>query len=383
MTPHPTAAPSSPAPGAADSLAAHRRRLRQSCHMVLHGFAELSPADELRRVADWCAAHGIEHDQYGDADWLQAFERKVAAVLGKPAAVFMPSGVMAQLIAVRLWTQAACVDRIGLHPTSHLLHHEEEAYAALLHCQAVPLGDRLRPMVAADLEAAAQPLACAIVELPLREVGGLLPTWPELEALKATARARGVRLHMDGARLWESAAHYGRSYADIAAGFDSVYVSVYKGIGAPAGALLAGDAAFIAEGRVWRRRFGGALHRLGPLAAAAAMRFDERLALMPALHARALALASGLAGIAGMRVQPRVPHANMMHLHFDAEAEAVMHARDRLAASTGCWLVGGVRPAEVPGWSSCELYVGDQLLGADNATVLPLFSRLCEDMRSA
>ena len=188
---------------------------------------------------------------------------------------------------------------------------------------------------------------------------------------------------MDGARLWESAAHYGRSYADIAAGFDSVYVSVYKGIGAPAGALLAGDDSFTAQARVWRRRFGGTLHHLSPLAAAAAMRFDERLALMPALHARALALADGLGTIGGLRVQPEVPHVNMMHLHFDAPAEAVMQARDRIAAAAGCWLVGGVRPSEVPGWSSCELYVGDQLLAVDNATVVPLFERLCVEMRSA
>ena len=155
--------------------------------MVLPDFAALAPADELRRVADWCAEHGIEHDQYGEAEWLQRFERKVAGVLGKQDAVFMPSGVMAQLTAVRLWTEAAGVDRIGLHPTSHLLHHEEQAFAALLHCHAVPVGHRLRPMVAADLEAVAQPLACAIVELPLREVGGLLPTWPELDALKQAA----------------------------------------------------------------------------------------------------------------------------------------------------------------------------------------------------
>jgi threonine aldolase len=350
---------------------------------VLPGFLELSIVDELRRVADWCAEHGIEHDQYGEADWLQAFERKVATVLGKAAAVFMPSGVMAQLSAVRLWTDAARVNRIGLHVTSHLLHHEQEAYAALLQCHAVPLGDRLRPIVAADLEAVPQPLACVIVELPMREVGGVLPTWPELDALKEAARARGVRLHMDGARLWESAAHYGKTYADIASGFDSVYVSVYKGIGAPAGALLAGDSAFIAEARVWRRRFGGTLHRLSPLAAAAAMRFDERLALMPALHARALELASGLAGLEGVRVQPSVPHTNMMHLHFDAEAEAVMQARDRIAASVRCWLIGGAVRSEVPGWSRSELYVGDGLLAADNATVLPLFRRLCEEMRSA
>jgi len=188
---------------------------------------------------------------------------------------------------------------------------------------------------------------------------------------------------MDGARLWESAAHYGKDYATIAAGFDSVYVSVYKGIGAFAGALLAGDEAFIAKARVWRRRLGGTLYHLSPLVAAAAMRFDERIALMPALYRRAVDFAAGLAGLPGLRVNPSVPHTNLMHLYFDAPAEALAEARDELARTTGCWLVNGAQPAEVPGWSVTELYVGDSLLRAGNEQVIPLFVRLCETLATA
>ena len=370
-----------------------RRALRKQCDLIVPGFAATSPAEEFRRMADWCQAHAIEHDHYGQGPLIAAFEQKIAALLGKPAATFMPSGIMAQLAAVRLWTEAAGVDRFGMHPTSHLVHHEEEAYAALLHCHGVVLGDRLRPMLASDLQAVRQPLACVIVELPIREAGGQLPSWDELEALKAAARQRGVHLHMDGARLWESAAHYRKSYAQIAEGFDSVYVSVYKGIGALSGALLAGSDDFIANARLWRRRMGGTLYHLSPMVVSATMRLDERIALMPALYERTLDFAAGLSaqglGAQGpdarapLRLNPAVPHTNMLHLHFDAAADAVLRARDELAATKRCWLVDGVQPSEVPGWSVSELYVGDQLLQADNARVLPLFAQLCEAMRSA
>ena len=362
---------------------AERRELRRSCTLILPDFASGSAADDFRAVADWCEAHHVDHDLYGQGELVEGFERKIAALLGKEAAVFAPSGVMAQLTAVKIRSEAAGLDRFGMHPTSHLAHHEEQAYAALLRCHGVPVGQRLRPMLASDLAAVRERLACLLVELPIREAGGQLPSWEELEALKAAAQERRLSLHMDGARIWESAAYYGRDFAAIAAGFDSVYVSVYKGIGGFAGALLAGDADFVAQARVWRRRLGGTLHRLSPLVAAAAMRFDERIALMPALYRRAVELAEGLAALPGLRVNPSVPHTNMMHLSFDAAPEAVAEARDELARTTGCWLVNGAQPTEVPGWSMTELYVGDSLLRADNDRVIPLFARLCEALAIA
>jgi threonine aldolase len=362
--------------------AAQRRQLRKECRLVVPGFAFVSAADDFRRLADWCEAEGVEHDVYGEGDLVQDFERKVAALLGKDAAVFMPSGVMAQLAALRIWTEAAALPRFGMHATSHLALHEEEAYAALLQLHGVVVGDRLRPLQAGDLDACRQPLACLLVELPLREAGGQLPGWDGLEALKAAARARGLPLHMDGARLWECAPFYARPYAEIAAGFDSVYVSVYKGLGGLAGALLAGSDDFIAQARRWRRRMGGTLVHLSPMVASAAMRFDQRLALMPALVARTQSLAAGLAPLAALRVNPASPPTNMFHLYFSAPADAVMALRDRIAADTGCWLFDRVRAAEVPGWSLAEIVIGDRLLGSDNAQVLPAFGQLDAALRA-
>ena len=361
---------------------AQRRELRLQCELTLPDFAVATAADDFRAVAAWCEANRMEHDEYGEGALVEAFEAKVAALLGKPAAVFMPSGIMAQLAAVRIWTEQARLPRFGRHPTCHLANHEEEAHVALLHLHGVSVGHRLRPIVAADLQAVRQDLACLIVELPIRESGAQLPTWDELEALKLLARERGVSLHMDGARLWESAAFYGRTVAEIANGFESVYVSVYKGIGGPAGALLAGSAEFVAAARLWRRRMGGTLYHLSPLVAPAAMRFDERIALTPALYRRALDLAEGLKPLPGLRVNPSVPHTNLMHLYFDAPFEDLDDARDEIAQTERCWLFRGARKADVPGWSMVELYVGDRLLHVDNERAVPLFARLCALMKS-
>ena len=359
-----------------------RKALRKRCAVIVSGFRPQTPAAEFAALATWCESNDVDHDHYGEGPLVDTFERKVAALLGKSSAVFMPSGIMAQLCAARIWTERARLPRIGLHPTSHLLAHEQESFAALMRLHAVPVGHRPKPMVAADLEAIAQPLACAIVELPIREVGGLLPTWDELDALKAAARARDMPLHMDGARLWECGPHYARPYAEIADGFSSVYVSLYKGIGGFAGALLLGDDDFIAEARLWRKRMGGTLARLSPMVALAAMRFDERLASMPALHARAVAFAASLKPLPGIRMTPAVPQTNMLHLMLDAPCDALLDARDRLAEETGHWLLGGASPAEVPGWSICEITVGDALLAVDDASLLPLYRRLMDDARS-
>jgi threonine aldolase len=358
------------------ATAEDRARRRAACHTVFPGFRTPTPAEEFRALAAWCEANDVIHDTYGEGRLVNDFEADIARRLGKAAAVFMPSGTMAQLAAVRIWTQRAGLGRFGVHATSHLLLHEREAYQALLGLHGVPVGDRRRPILAADLETARQPLACLLVELPAREIGGQAPDWEGLEALKEAARAAGLPLHMDGARLWECGAFYGRPYAQIAEGFASVYVSTYKGLGGLAGAVLAGDADFIAEARLWQRRFGGNLVGQTALVASAAMRLEARLAQLPACYDRALSLAAGLAGLPGVRVNPATPQANMMHIFFDAPADAVLARRDAIAAADGVWVINDPRPADAPGWSLTELYVGDTLAGLDDAATLPRFANL-------
>ena len=202
---------------------------------------------------------------------------------------------MAQGIALRIWCERANLLHFAMHPSAHLELHEERGFARLHGLRATLVGPRERPLLARHVEALAEPIAALLTELPIREAGGQLPSWDELEALKGCAKNRGFRLHLDGARLWESAAHYGRSYADICRGFDSCYVSFYKGIGALSGAMLLGPADFIEQARLWQRRCGGTLYTMGAHIASATMLFEERLSLMPKLYTRAQEVAAVLA----------------------------------------------------------------------------------------
>lgn len=359
-------------------------QLRQQCTLSVPGFKTLSPAEEFKALAAWCETRQVDADVYGEGGLLSSCEQQIAQLLGKPAAVFMPSGVMAQLIAVRLHTETARLPRFGLSLNSHLAVHEQEATQSLWGLHGVPIGSRLRPILASDLAALRQPLACALIELPMREIGGQLPSWDELQALKTQAVTQGVPLHMDGARLWQCRPHFEqRSFAEIAAGFSSVYVSMYKDIGGMAGALLAGEADFIANARLWQRRMGGNLVQQTAFVASALMRFEERLAMLDACHRRAVDLAAGLAALDGLRINPAVPQTNMLHLHVDAPADALNNARDALAESEKYWLCGSARASEVPGWSYIELTVGDNLLALDNAVVLPMFGRWLAQARAA
>jgi threonine aldolase len=181
---------------------------------------------------------------------------------------------------------------------------------------------------------------------------------------------------MDGARLWETGTYYARPYAAIAGGFESVYMSMYKGVGGIAGAVLAGAKDWIAEARIWRRRMGGTLVHQSPMIVSAAQRLDARLALLPQCQRRTVELAEGLRAMPGFRCLPEVPPTNMFHLYLEARAEAVLEARDAIAREDKVWLLGAVQDTEVPGWSKTELYIGDHILDVPNSTLLPLFARL-------
>lgn len=345
---------------------------------MVDGRLPTPPGEELARVAAWCRDTGHEPDQYGEGPVVTALQGRVAELLGMEAALLFPSGTMAQALAMRLWAERGGTRRIGLHPTSHLELHEERGYSHVHGLSATLLGAWRRPLLAADLETA-DGIAPLAVELPLREAGGVLPSWDELQELKRAAHTRGIRLHMDGARLWESAPFYApRTHADLCAGFDSVYVSLYKGIGALGGAVLAGPRDLIAEARVWRRRLGGSLVHLYPLAASAMMRLDVKLALMPAFHARAVSLAAALAAVEGLRVHPSPPHANLLHLTLPAPPAAVRDARDRVAMRRGVWILGYVADADEAGCSRTELHVLEGALALTDEAVAAGYRELIE-----
>jgi threonine aldolase len=283
---------------------------------------------------------------------------------------------MAQQAVLRVHADRSGRDTVVFHPTCHLRLHEDGALERVQRLVGRCVGDANRVLTRADLEAVAEPPAALLVELPQREIGGQQPAWDELLAQLAWARERGAATHLDGARLWESAAGYARPPADVAALFDSVYVSFYKGIGALPGCCVAGEADVVREAREWRKRMGGTLFALWPNAAPALAGLELRLPRMPSYLQHARAIAESLAGVGGVRVVPNPPQTSMMHLLLDVTAEDFDVNVRTLAEQDGIWT--WAKPASTidPRTQRVELAVGDATMQWDVKEVADVIARL-------
>jgi threonine aldolase len=338
-----------------EALERRRKAARNSCRSALVGHEVRRPAELLGALA---AAEGPdEFDRYGEGGAVTALEQEVADLLGKPGAAFMPSGIMAQQAVLRVWADRAGVDRVAVPGQSHLVMHELMALTELHGIAMEHLTDEPQQPTPADLAALPGQLGAVTIELPLRDAGYLLPTWDELESFAAACRERDVPLHVDGARLWESTPHLGRSLAEIADVADSVYVSFYKGLGGLAGAAVAGPTDVIDEARRWRQRHGGTLFTLLPYAVAAREGLRTHLPRMAEYHETAVELAKRLAA-AGLRIDPDPPHTNAFRV-FTEEApddvnERLLHHLETTHELVTPWFVA----SDAPGWSWTEFTVG-------------------------
>jgi threonine aldolase len=347
-------------------------QLRARCTRFLNGHGPQDAAQLLSTIpAD------TELDRYGDGGVVALLEAEVAGLLGKPAAVFMPSGTMAQQSVLRVHADRAGSRIVGFHPACHVDRHEGRGFERLHALTGRPIGDPNRLLTLSDLESVAEPLAALLLELPQRDLGGQQPAWEDLQAQAAWAREHGSALHMDGARLWESAAGYGRAPGEVAALFDTVYVSFYKGIGALPGCCVAGSAGVIAEVREWRRRMGGTLFGLWPNAASARICLAERLPRMRAYLEHAIAIAAALAGVEGIRVVPDPPQVPMMHVLLRTSPEAFAAAARKLAVEREIW---AARPqpsvTSDPSTLRLELSVGDATCALTPTEIRGIFAEL-------
>lgn len=350
--------------------------LRRSCHTVLPGHRQLDPASEFAAISAYCARHQIAHDTYGQGALLQDFEKKIATLLGMESAVFCITGTLAQSVALRL----ACMDRsnplVGLHASAHVLKHENSNHQLLDQFKTIQIGDAQRIWSAADLARIPDRLAAVLLELPMRELGGQLPDWEQLQLIKQQCRQRNSHLHLDGARLWEAQAAYGHTLAEISAGFDSVYVSFYKGIGALGGAMLLGSTEFIARARVWMQRQGGNVIHRSPYVISAVLQFEQRLADMPAYLQRARQVGELLKQFPRMQLNPGTPQCNLFHVYFPVSVSRAMALRDQIATEHGIWLFNRASHAALPNQCYIEWVVGDNLLALSDTQVLAVLTLL-------
>ncbi len=345
--------------------------LRQQCTRSIQGHGRATAASMLATIpAD------TSMDNYGQGGVVTDLEAEICRVLGKEAAAFLPSGTMAQQAVLRVHADARNRRTIVFHPMCHLEQHEEQGYQRLHGLIGRPVGHRDRLVTMDDLMSIAEPPAALLLELPQRDIGGQQPEWDDLAAQVRWAGERGAATHMDGARLWESSAGYGRSPAEISALFDTVYVSFYKGIGALPGCCVAGPPDVIEQVREWRRRMGGTLYGLWPSAASALTLLTERLPRFPRYLDHARAVAAALSSIPGITVIPDPPQVPMMHLLLTVAKEDYTKAVRQLAEGEGIWASPFCAPTADPAVRRLELSVGDASLEFTPGAIAEIFTRL-------
>lgn len=344
-------------------------QLRQNCHTILPGHPTVSPAQQFAAMSQWCETHNVQHDVYGEGETVQGFEHKIAQLLGMETGLFCITGTMTQVTALRLACSRRNSNLVGLHPTSHIFVHENSNHELLNHFKALRIGNPYRPWTLDDIKDLPDPLAAVQYELPMREIGGQLPSWEQLNEIKAYCQEKNIHLHMDGARLWEAQAGFDRPLHEICAGFHSVYVSFYKGIGGLAGAMLLGPGDFTRQARAWMNRQGGNVARRTPFVVSAAMQFDQRLAQLPALFARTQWLFTELARFPAFTTNPAQPQSNMLHLHLPVSRERATDLRNQIAQEHGIWLFGQAVDSTLPGHCSFEWTIGSNLLDMDDAAL--------------
>jgi threonine aldolase len=315
-------------------------------------------------------------DRYGTGGVVATLEDETRTILGKAAAVFMPSGTMAQQIALRIHADNRDIRSFAFHPTSHVELQEDKAYQRLHNLVGLPVGDARALITLGDLRAIREPLAAVLFELPQREIGGRLPKWSDLEEQVAFVRQQGTAVHLDGARLWECTPFYGRSLTEISSLFDTVYVSFYKGLGGLAGACLAGDENVIAEARRWRKRHGGTLSGLWPNAASGLAALRRRLPLMPKYFEHARAIAEALRTVPGVEIVPDPPQTPMMHLHLRVDEESFLAAARRIAKEQEIFTWSRSVAGDTPAIRAVELTVGDATLEFAPGEVAALIRQL-------
>ena len=266
-------------------------------------------------------------DEQKDEDPTVArLQERVRGLLGKEAALWLPTGTMCNLVAVKAHTRPG--DALIAEWMAHVIRAESGGAALCAGVLVEPIRTAHGIFTPAELTAAidraaavpvpyGQPVGLVCVEQTHNFGGGAV--WPAdaLRAVAACARERGVPVHMDGARLLNACAASGVSAAAFAAAVDSLWIDFTKGLGAPIGAVLAGTKRFIAEARRYKQMFGGAMRQAGIAAAGCLYALDHHVDRLAEDHEHARLLARGLAAIDGVRVRTPEPETNMVF--FDVE----------------------------------------------------------------
>ncbi|HEY1379036.1 MAG TPA: low-specificity L-threonine aldolase [Gemmataceae bacterium] len=279
------------------------------------------------------AAAEVGDDVYSEDPTVNRLEERVAALLGKEAALFVPSGSMSNQVAVKTHTQPG--DELICEEFCHIYNWEAggPAFLSGVTCRTVraeygildldQLRDKVRPV---NDHMVRTKLVC--LENTHNRGGGRIFPLERVQAISTWARSQGLLMHLDGARLWNAIVATGVPAAEWGQHFDSISVCFSKGLGAPVGSALAGPAEFITRARRYRKIFGGAMRQAGVLAAAALYALDHHVDRLAEDHRNAQVIAQAIGDVPGLRLDPPDVHSNLVW--FDVEPE-LGPAKDVLA----------------------------------------------------
>jgi threonine aldolase len=259
----------------------------------------------------------VGDDQYGEDPSANLLQERCAALLGKEASLWLPSGTMANQVALRVLTQPG--DDVVVSRESHALWHETGGAAGNSSVQLTEIGDN-GLFTAEEFIAACKPqnhflyppTTLVQIENTHNRSGGPVVPQDEVERICAAARERNVATFLDGARLWNAAVASGRTLAELAAPFDLVAVALSKGLGAPGGSMLAGSRALIAKAMRHRRMLGGAMRQVGIFAAAGLYALDHNMERLALDHENAQLIARRLAQCARLAINLPATQTNII-----------------------------------------------------------------------
>ena len=272
------------------------------------------PSPAMRQAM---AAATVGDDQYGEDPSVNLLQQRIAVLLGKEAALFVPSGTMANQIALKLLTRPG--DDVIVGQNAHMMWHEAGAAAANSGVQFSPVGaggkftvDQFREAVKPRGHIVMPPTGLVAIENTHNMGGGIVFPQADAVAICAAAREEGIDCYLDGARLFNASVASGLPPSELARPFDLVSVALSKGLGCPVGSMLAGNQAQIGRAITARRRFGGAMRQSGILAAAGLYALDHNVARLGEDHANARLIAEGIAGLPGVHLDLDTAQTNIV-----------------------------------------------------------------------
>lgn len=277
----------------------------------------------------------VGDDVFGDDPTVNRLQTKVADLLGKEAALFVPSGTMGNQVCLKVHTRPG--DEVIVERGAHLFNYESAGAAFLSSVQVHTVEGRYGVLPLEGVRRAVRPSAyympvtrLVCVENTHNRAGGTIYPFDALVELSAFCRTHGIALHMDGARLWNACAHTGISPEKYAACADSISVCLSKGLGCPVGSVIAGTREFIAEARRYRKVFGGGMRQAGILAAAGIFALDHNRTRLVDDHRNAREFAEGVAGAPGLEVDLQGVHTNIILLSLEKSGRSPEEVLARL-----------------------------------------------------